>query len=169
MMGEQINSPPNDPSIQGGFPTMTLSKLLTLGILVGISFQATAGPATDSLAACLADSTSGKDRKDLAKWVFTAMSAHPEIKEIVTVQEKDREQMDQVMATLLTRLITVNCLEQARKASKEDGSNGFKTAFAALGQLAMQELMTNSEVTKSIGAFEKYVDTSKFKAAFGDK
>jgi hypothetical protein len=38
----------------------------------------------DALSTCFADRTSGKDRKDLARWIFLAMAAHPEMKEQAT-------------------------------------------------------------------------------------
>lgn len=111
---------------------------------------ATAGPATDALATCMSDSTSGKDRKDMARWIFVGMSTHPEIKSLSNVAETDRDQIDKTMAAMVTRLLTENCKVQAKLASeKESGEAPLKTAFGAMGQLAMQELLVNPEVNSA--------------------
>ena len=102
---------------------MTFSKVLSAAVLTCLSFAATAGPATDTLGACLADNTTGKDRKDLAKWVFVSISVHPEMKGLTTATDADREQSDKTVAALLTRLITDSCLQQAR-AAQQQGEQG---------------------------------------------
>ena len=39
--------------------------------------------------------------------------------------------------------------------------------FQVLGQLAMQELMTNPQVAASIGAMERHLDKAKLEPVFG--
>lgn len=59
-----------------------LTKLVTIAFAVIITTPALAGPYTDALGSCLADNTTGKDRKELARWIFVAMSAHPEMRDL---------------------------------------------------------------------------------------
>ena len=47
----------------------------------------------------------------------------------------------------------------------EENSAAFESAFSIVGKVAMQELMTESSVSQSLGAFEKYLDTEKIEAA----
>lgn len=139
---------------------------LSATLMPAISF---AGPATDALASCVADNTTGKDRKDLAKWVFVAMSAHPEIKPLSKASDAVKESLDKNLATLATKLITESCRAEAHQAFSTEGEKSFEFAFHALGRLAMQELTTNPAVSASFSNYVKYLDRAKFEAAFAGK
>lgn len=127
---------------------------------------ALAGPATESLSICLADNTSGRDRKDMARWVFIGMASHPEIKGLSNVTQANRDELDRIIAAMVTRLMTENCKPQARLAMEKEGSAAFQDAFGFIGKLAMQELMSNPQVNASFSEFSKYIDQKKFNAAF---
>ena len=86
---------------------------LTVTLMPAVSV---AGPATDALASCVADNTTGKDRKDLAKWVFVAMSAHPEIKPLSKASDAVKESLDKNLANIATKLITESCRTEAHLA-----------------------------------------------------
>ena len=141
------------------------SAALILGSAL-LASNAIAGPATDALAACLADSTTGKDRKDMARWVFTVMASHPDMKTLSVVKPSDREEMDKKLAALFTKLMTETCPVQARAAMEKEGAAAFQGAFSVFGQLAMQELMSNPAVNASITEFTKYLDKAKIDAVF---
>ncbi len=128
--------------------------------------RAWAGPATDALSTCLTDSTTGKDRKELARWVYAGMSAHPEIRNLSKVTGEARDGFDRGMADILTRLLTESCNSEAARALEDEGATSFEIAFGSVGKLAMQELMSNPEVEAAFGGYEKYVDPAKFEAAF---
>jgi len=141
-------------------------------VIVGAAItasSATAGSATDALTACMADNTTGKDRKDLARWVFVGMSAHPEIQSLSKVTEANRDELDRMLATMVTRLMTENCRVQAKLAMENEGSAAFEAAFGAIGRLAMQELMSNPAVTSSFTRYAKYLDKNKINSAFSNK
>ncbi|MBO9679743.1 hypothetical protein [Paenacidovorax monticola] len=122
---------------------------------------ALAGPATEALSTCFADHTSGKDRKELAKWVFAAMASHPEIRELSQIPQAEREKIDRSVGATVTRLLTESCPQQTRQAIRSDGQSAFKASFGILGQLAMQELMSNPAVRASFGGIEHHVDQKK--------
>jgi len=144
---------------------MNPKSLLIALLSLSISLPALAGPDAVALTSCLTDNTSGKDRKDLAKWVFAAMSTHPEIREFANVTEKVRDQTSNTMGVLVTRLLSVDCAKQTQAAIKNEGAMAMQNAFRALGGLAMQELMSNPDVTVSFSVFEKYLDRKKIEAA----
>ncbi len=123
-----------------------------------------AGPATDALSSCLADNTTGKDRKDLAKWIFVAMAAHPELKDISKVTPAGRDQVDQAAGAIFSRMLTQSCVDQTRHALQQDGRGSIKVAFGVLGQLAMAELMANPQVSSAITGFQRFVDNKKIEA-----
>lgn len=141
------------------------SLLFCLSFLIGQA--AVASPATDGLSTCLADNTSGKDRKDLARWIFLAMSLHPEIRNLSAATAATRDEADKKMAALVTRLLTVNCEQQTKIVAANEGGAGMFTAFKSLGEVAMRELMGNPDVAASVGAYARYLDQKKIDSVLG--
>jgi len=146
---------------------ITLALALLFSSLAPL--PAMAGSYTDAMSACLADNTTGKDRKDLAKWIFVAMAAHPELQGLAVSPDKTREQMDMAIGALVTKLLSQSCAEQTRNAMQKEGNQAMQAAFSSLGQLAMQELMSNTSVRSSVSGFEKYLDRKKLEAALATK
>ncbi|WP_374586629.1 hypothetical protein [Ideonella dechloratans] len=130
---------------------------------------AVAGPTAEALSSCMADSSTGKDRKELARWIFVAMSSHPELKGLTTITPADREASDKDIARLATRLLTESCSKQAQAAMSAEGNTALEAAFGMLGQLAMQELMADPGVKVSFSSYTKYLDRAKFEAVFSKK
>jgi hypothetical protein len=145
-------------------------RLLLVTALSTLSFAAAAQTPTADLSSCLADNTSGKDRKDLAKWVFLAMASHPEIRQYASADAAAGSQDTyKVTAALFTRLLADDCARQTQAAVKDGGAVAIQVAFQSLGQLAMQELMSNKDVAANMGAFEKYLDKDKLNKALAPK
>lgn len=127
---------------------------------------AAAGPIED-FAACLQDNTTGKDRKDLARWVFVSMSVHPAIQADFNVSEATRLAAHQRTAALMTRLVTENCPVQARAAGAgPNGAEAFGQAFKLLGEVAMHELMEDRAVKTSLQGLMQHFDMKKFEPIF---
>ena len=114
----------------------------------------------DALRTCVADNTTGKDRKDLAKWVFFAMAAHPEIRPYADAKVADAaDESARAMAALVTRLLTDSCVNEVKAVmSTGQGAQAVQLAFRTLGELAMQELMADKSVQDTMGSFGRYVD-----------
>lgn len=151
-----------------------MKTLFTIALATSIAFS---GPVTaastpiEATQTCLTDNTSGKDRKLLAKWIFLAMASHPEFQSLSTASAQVQEDTSRAFADLVTRLMTVDCRGQmqAMMAADADVSGAMKIAFAHLGQVAMQELMTNKDVDASISQFGKFIDEEKLSSALGKK
>jgi len=124
-----------------------------------------------ALKTCVADNTSGKDRKELAKWVFFAMAAHPEMKPYAEANvTAAADESSQKMAALVTRLLTDSCLSEVRAVVKTgQGTQAVKVAFEGLGQLAMQELMADKAVQDAMGQFAHHVDESRLNQVLAGK
>jgi hypothetical protein len=123
----------------------------------------------EAVQTCLSDSTSGKDRKLLARWIFFAMAAHPELKSLSAASAKAQEDTSRDFAALVTRLMTVDCKAQMRAlfaGNGDDASAGMKVAFSHLGQVAMRELMDNKDVEATISQFAQFIDEKQLKSAF---
>jgi hypothetical protein len=123
-----------------------------------------ASPDGDAVAKCIVDNTTGKDRKDLARWVFVAMSAHPEMQSISNIAPGAIDDVSRTAGSLFTKLLTESCPAETRAALRSDGPLAIQAAFRLLGELAMQELMTDKNVAAAMSAFDNYIDKDKLAA-----
>lgn len=140
---------------------MNMRRLLVAIVLLFASSTAWADAAVDAFSQCLAENTSGKDRKDLARWLFVSIGAHPEMRALAPISASASEDALRITGQLLTRLIADACPKQAQEAVQTVGSVAMQSAFTVLGQLAMQELMTNKDVAASMGRLQMYIDSAK--------
>ncbi len=138
-----------------------MSKSFIVALLLSFVAPAFAGPHLDAANQCLADSTTGKDRKVFARWLFIAMAAHPEIRDTSAVTKETSDASSRDTGRLVTRLLTENCANEMKALVRNEGQQALPQTFQILGQLAMQELMANKEVTTSISGFQQYVDTKR--------
>lgn len=145
------------------------SVLLTLSLILATTLvpaPAAAQPASESLARCLSDSTTGRDRKDLSRWVFLAMAAHPEMQPYAAMDRATAlDQADRAVAALFSRLLADACAAPTRAAMKEGGTVALETAFTTLGQMAMKELMSDPQVNMRMAAFQQHVDQRRVNQA----
>jgi len=148
-----------------------MKNLLKMIILSAVLLPASpvfAQSPTESLGTCLVDNLSGKERKGLAKWIFFSIGAHPEIKSYSRAKPGDIEKSDKFVGKLITRLLTVDCPEKLRTAYKSDPL-AVKKAFGLVGRVAMQELMTNQDVMKTLTNYGNYADKDKINKLLGAK
>lgn len=132
--------------------------LLTTGIAIG--FPTVADSPTTVFADCMVDTLNGRDRKNLARWIFLSITAHPVIKPYSSASIKDIQESDQYIGRLITRLLTVDCPNELNKANKSD-PQAVEKAFQIVGQVAMQEIMTNQETMKALTNYLQYADQEK--------
>ena len=144
----------------------TVAKVIAISSMLISSEMVSASEEALQLGTCLTDSLNGKERKNLAKWIFLGMSSHSLIKPYSNVSESDFDHSNKFVGELVTRLLTEDCPEQAKAAVKVNGAAAFEQAFEIVGQVAMQELMTEPSVGQSLGAFEKYLDQEKINNVF---
>jgi hypothetical protein len=144
---------------------MNIKKLLLAVILVLTSLSSMADTLTDNFSSCLTDNTTGKDRKDLARWMFMAMAAHPNIHDLSSIPPDTSDDINRTMAALVMKLLTDTCAKQARQAAQSGGGESFRLAFETLGRVAMQEIMSNPDVRTTISGFQRYVDRKKLEEA----
>ena len=123
----------------------------------------------ETFSKCVAENTTGRDRKDLAKWMFVAMGAHPEMKAITTLPPGASEEVSKTAGRLFTRLVAEICAKDARAAVQAVGPVAIQSAFTVLGQLAMQELMADKDVAAGMSAVEKHIDNQKVQAVLTGK
>jgi hypothetical protein len=139
-------------------------RLLCAGIALLCAVNATASPATDDLVRCFSDFSSGKDRIELARWVFSAMAAHPEIRDLSSISPQKQETVESAVGAVYTRLISQDCARETSAVIRDDGESALKVGFDSLGRLAMQEVMGSPVVAEVFVSTRKYVDGPKVRS-----
>ena len=135
-----------------------------LALTLCLSPIAQAQTAGEELGSCMVDAITGKERKQLATWIFFAMAAHPDIKEFGNVTAEDQASIDRTIGVLVTRLLTETCAAQLQAGYKEGGQLAIQNAFELLGKVAMQELMTNRNVMVSVEGYANFIDEKKLES-----
>ena len=141
-----------------------VTMLLVMGLVCPVITHA--NQEAQNLGVCLTDSLTGKERKKLAKWIYFGLSTHSTIKPYSTVSQSDIEESDKYVGALITRLLTEDCPDQAKSAYEKGGAGAFEYAFGIVGQVAMQEIMAESNVSNALQSFETYLDQEKFNQVF---
>lgn len=141
-----------------------LLSCLPLGLFLAVAPPAQAQTEVQALSVCVAEGASGKDRKDLARWMFVAMAAHPDMRAIASVPAAATEDASRAAGELFTRLLAETCPAQVKAAMQAGGPMAIQAAFQVLGQLAMQELMSDKDVLASMAILERYIDKQKLDA-----
>jgi hypothetical protein len=149
--------------------TLTLPAALIATALLLLSAASQAGPAADTVIKCVSDNTTGKDRKELARWIFLAMAAHPELRDLAASSNEAEEHSSKTTGVLFTKLIADSCPTEFKAMIKAEGPQSMRVAFEALGQLAMQELMTNKNVMAGATNFERHVDKTRVSSVLDAK
>ncbi|HET7845515.1 MAG TPA: hypothetical protein VFL14_15265 [Xanthomonadales bacterium] len=140
---------------------MSTIRAMLLGAALIATPNVYASATSDATATCLVDSTTGKDRKLLARWIFLAMAQHPAITQLSKATPADNEDAHKEMGALFTRLVADDCPDEFKAMLAADGAGAIESAFELLGKMAMQELMADPKVAESIGGLNKYVDEAK--------
>ncbi len=137
-----------------------LAYCIVLVLSLVVSSHAFSDEATDKLGSCMVDALSGKERKQLAKWIFFAIASHPEIKSYSKATAEDIDETDEIIGKLITRLLTRDCPEELQAAYRSNPL-ALQRSFELVGQVAMQELMNEQSVMASITGYAKYTDLEK--------
>lgn len=138
--------------------------LLCLTLLTS---AAHAGPFTDEMSKCLVRSTSEADKTLLVKWIYAAMSAHPDVKALSNVSLEQGTKLNKDISVLVVRLLTKNCRNETEQALKYEGEKTFAASFEVLGAVAMQGIMANADVSAYFAGFEQQLDAKALQEAFG--
>lgn len=137
--------------------------LLALPIAFAVSTASHAGLYADDMSRCLVSQTSSKDKTDLIRWIFAVTALHPDVSTLVKVTDGQRSDINRQIGKLLERLLTQSCRKQTQEALKYEGSVAFQLSFQVLGQVAMQEMMSNQSVRNGFAEIGKHVDEKKMK------
>lgn len=145
-----------------------LSKvILPLALLICMQPKVYAGVYGNELSKCLVESSTADDKLVFVKWMFTAMSLHPHVKPLSKVTPKQRDDSDKNMANIFLQLMTVRCVDQAKKALQYEGQTAIESSFRIFGQVAARELFSHPDVANGLSGLERHVDSEKLRKTLG--
>jgi diphthamide synthase (EF-2-diphthine--ammonia ligase) len=136
--------------------------LMAVAFTTASAQSALAGPASDALGKCLAASSTRKDRADLLRWMFAAMSANADVQTLATTTPEQRDAASRQAAEVVQRLMLADCRPQAVAALKENGPAAVGDGFKALGARALNELADDPGVKSVVSGAVKYIDVIQF-------
>jgi len=120
-----------------------------------------AGEAGEALSKCLSDATTPDDRRALVRWIFSAISVHPDLREFTTIDAARRERIEAESVAVFERLIVQDCTAQTRMALMQEGTDGFQTAFKTLGELAMGGVVEDAQVQAGMAQLGGRIDQQR--------
>lgn len=142
-------------------------KSVLFALLLASSTPSMAGPYVDELKKCLVESSSPRDMSNLVKWVARAISAHPNLGDLYAISENKKTEIDKSFAKYVERILLDSCKYQTLNLMRYENTDGLRVAFEFLGQVAMQQLMEDRNVTFAIGSFVNHIDTQRLERELG--
>lgn len=143
--------------------------ILPLCLLVattGLAGLAHASGQREAFATCISSKSSAKDDAVLTRWLFLAMAEHPSMRGLVQVDGQQAVEVDERMAALFQRLMTVDCAVQLRALPLGDLQQAFEVAFERLGQRAGSAIFDAPEVAAATERMVELIDMDAVEAAF---
>jgi hypothetical protein len=149
---------------------MNFKRTLALGALAGLMSQPawSAQPAEGAteeaaLSQCVALKTTGADRLLTARWLLAMMTKSPQIGEFSTVDADRTKELNRDFANLFTRIITKDCAAEMRPVAAVSVVDAFGQVGKDLGEIAMNELMSDKAVDKAMGEYAAFLSEDDFK------
>ena len=87
-----------------------------------------------------------------------SLAASSKMKGLVVLDKDAKVEVDKAMAELFTRLLTTDCINQARAVLAERSPQSVEAAGGRLGEIAMRELMMDPVAMQALMAYVQYVD-----------
>lgn len=124
---------------------------------------ALAAETQDAFTRCLIQSSTGSDRIALMRWLFAAISVHPEARDLTNLTSARRGELSKDAAGRIMRLMFDDCADQTlAMIDDEDGARIEKKVekgFELFGEVAMQELMNDKAVQAEFEGLQPYAET----------
>ncbi|MDO7833985.1 hypothetical protein Q4610_02910 [Sphingobium sp. HBC34] len=142
---------------------MMAAALLLLGAGPAMA-QADGQAQAQALGECMVLKSTGADRLVVARWFLTSLASAPQATGVATLTPGKKDEFDKGMAAIFTRLMAVDCADQARPLFRAKDEAGFRVAGEALGRVAMEELLNNPQARAALSAYTQYLRQEDFKA-----
>lgn len=136
-------------------------------LLCAVAPAATAGPYGEALGKCMVERSTDADKQQLVEWIFSALAYNPQISQYARMSSDQHAQIDSRMASLVEKLLTDYCRDEAGKAFHYEGGKAFSDAFKMLGEVAGQQIFESPAVTTGAMNFTHFIDLPKLVESLG--
>ncbi len=126
-------------------------KVFSISISLALSFSVHA----NQLAECMIDSMNVKERRELVKWVYFGISAHPEFREYTNISNDEITSINHNTANILSRLLIDECFHEFEDLTYNGAD--MANAFGTVMEVSMKELINNRSVYDALGFFFNYL------------
>jgi hypothetical protein len=122
-----------------------------------VSVPAQAGPAADALSKCVAGSLTKSDRALLAKWIYAAMSAYPDVHASGSAAGR-MDDYNRRTAAMFKGMIGKTCNAKAVQAIQTEGNGAVEQSFKLLPEAGIKELLGDPSVAQQLQGLQKYME-----------
>lgn len=138
-----------------------------LAIILAIMTSLThAKSSVDQLSDCLIKSTTAADKTVVLQWTFVALSAHPDLKALVTENAVQKNQLDKNLAQVLQRIMVEQCSAQTLAVIQSQGVQAVGESFQELGQMTGQEILKTPEIKQQLKGVLNHIELNKLVMSF---
>ena len=117
-----------------------------------------------ALGRCMLANATNADRDVVTRWFSGALASASAVSGIVSIDASAKDLANRDFAALLTRLLTVDCLDSARTAVQHNKNAAMKVAIAMLSRSAVDHTLNDPAADDALGAFHQYMNRDKLKA-----
>jgi hypothetical protein len=142
---------------------MRLFKISAL-LFCALAAPAQAGVFGDDFSRCLVTKATEADQNALMAWMFSAISADPQLQKFTTLDRAKRDQMATGAAAVFQRLMMIDCRKEAVAALRSDGETALTQSFGELGKAATRQMFQSPQAQTELESLGKNFDTEKMKA-----
>ena len=135
-----------------------LGSALAILLVPGVAM---AGPYSEKLSQCIADSATAQDKAHFMKWLFSAIAASKEVKPYVNITPAQLDQIYRDAAGALMRLMSQSCSSELSLAFRNEGAEATAGAFESLGEVAADQLFSDPDVDENMDGLLEYLDFDK--------
>jgi hypothetical protein len=115
-----------------------------------------------ALGECMTNKSTGDDRATFAQWFAVVINSSSKVRGVATVAPGKKDELDRKVAALFTRLMTIDCRDEAKPLWRARSQAGFRTAGEVLGRLAIQEVMSGEDADRMFGGYLSYIVEADF-------
>lgn len=115
----------------------TLTAAAVLSLLT--CSTAIAGDYATALGECLYNNTTSEDKTTLTQWAFVTLGKSSATQSIATIPTAKTNEVDQKTKSLLTRLVTSSCSNEAIQVALREPTTGLQDAVTTMSSYMIRE------------------------------
>ena len=139
-----------------------MKKNIILGLmLIWGGANAVAGEHSNALSQCLRSKTTEADKVVMTKWVYSSLSNHPSLGDMVNMSDAVKVGANREMAQLVEKFIYDKCYDQLKSAVKNEGLSAIEQSIRSYVEVMSREVMQHPSISNSVTGLAQHLDPKK--------